>query len=81
MQTKKDTEDGVSFESLSVPVVPTGGCLVQCWRDSHTVQTIFVVVSLVELLPNLPDVSGNNHKVSMGEANEYVPITVPGSDT
>ncbi len=36
-----------------------------------------MVVSLIELLPNLSDVGGNNHKVSMGEANQYIPIAVP----
>lgn len=34
-------------------------------------------MGLIELLPNLPDVSGNNHKVAMGESNQYVPITIP----
>lgn len=70
-----------SFLSLSVPVVPAGGSLVYRWRDGHTVETIFVVVSLIELLPNLPDVGGNNHKVPMGEANQNIPVTIPGRDT
>lgn len=66
---------------VSVPVVSTGGSLVQRWRDGHAVETLFVVVSLIELLPNLPDVSGNNHKVAVGEANQYIPVTVPLRET
>lgn len=77
----KQNEDAASFERLCVPVVTAGSSLVYCWRDGHTVETIFVVVSLVELLTNLLDVSGNNHKVSVGEANEYIPITKPVCDS
>ena len=40
-----------------------------------------MVVSLIELLPNLSDVGGNNHKVPMGEANQNIPVTIPGRDT
>lgn len=39
-----------------------------------------MVASLVELVPNLPDVGGNNHKVPVGESDEYIPITIPGRD-
>ena len=37
-----------------------------------------MVVSLTELMTNLPDVRGDNHKVPMGEADQYIPITIPG---
>jgi len=36
-----------------------------------------VVVSLIELSSYLPDVCGDTHEISMGEANENIPITVP----
>lgn len=34
----------------------------------------------MELLANLLDVSGNNHKVPVGEADQDIPITVPRRD-
>ena len=37
-----------------------------------------MIASLIDLIPYLSDVCGNNHKVSMGEANKYVSITIPG---
>lgn len=39
-----------------------------------------MTTGLVELFSDLSDVSGNNHKVAMGESNEKVSITIPGSD-
>lgn len=36
-----------------------------------------MVASLVELRLYLSDVGGNNQEVSMGKANQYVPITKP----
>lgn len=60
-----------------VPVVPTRRSLVQCCGDGHAVETVFMVVSLIELISYLPDVCGDDHKVSMGETNEYIPITIP----
>lgn len=40
-----------------------------------------MVVNLKELVPDLPDVRGNNHQVPIGEADQYVPIPVPSRDT
>lgn len=39
-----------------------------------------MVAGLMELLANLLDVSGNNHKVPVGEADQDIPITVPRRD-
>lgn len=39
-----------------------------------------MVQSLVELMPYLPDMGGNNHKVPQGETNQYISIPVPGGD-
>lgn len=39
-----------------------------------------MIVSLVELLPDLPDVGGNNHQVSVGETNQYIPIPIPSDE-
>lgn len=36
-----------------------------------------MVATLIELKSNFPDVSRNNYKVSVGEANQDVAITVP----
>lgn len=32
----------------------------------------------MELISNFTDVSGNNHKVTVGEADQYITVTVPG---
>lgn len=34
-------------------------------------------MALVELVADLPEVSGDHHEVSEGEADHYVAITVP----
>lgn len=40
-----------------------------------------MVVSLVELVSDLPDVSRYHDKVPVGEADQYVPVAVPSTNT
>lgn len=71
----------VTSTELCVPVVAAGSSFVQRRRDGHAVQTVLVVVSLVELVSDLPDVSGYHHKVSVREADQDVAVTVPSTHT
>lgn len=40
-----------------------------------------MVVSLIQLVSDLPDVSRYHHKVSVGEADQYVAVAVPSTGT
>ena len=60
-----------------IPAVSAGSCLVERLRDGHAGQTVLVVVSLKELLANLTDVSGNDHKITLRKSYHYIPIPIP----